>query len=664
MDSNSKNQNPGPPGNGNAAKELELYVPSPEAHITKYSITEVKWLKWIDTFSQYGGYLGGILLPIAGSMIFYEVFMRYILRSPSTWVTEVSTYLIVASTMVSIAYTLKENAHIRVDWITSRFSDRTRIILDIVTSSLALIFCLYLFWEGLKLTIDSFSMGEKTSTVLRLPRFILLGFVPLGSLMISLQYLRVIPGLFETLHELRIRGDERSNVGGILVSVGFITVLVICLLLIKKATLTAAAILFIVFLFCGMPVSLALALFGMVGFIFYFGKPAMMSQLPLVTYGTLDSESLTAVPFYILCGIILVRGAMSVRLFEFVHVWVRHLPGGMAIASIMFCAIFACISGSSVATAATISLVALPEMMKRGYDRKFTLGLLAAGGTLGILIPPSIPMMIYGAMTETSVSQLFMAGFIPGFILAGMFIVWIIIETKRGKKNLPRGGNPSTWREKIAATKYASGTLTVPIIILGGIYSGACTPTEAAGVAMTYSFILCFVVYRSLSWSEFWSAMLETTKTSSMIMLLVVGANLSGQITAMMQVAQNILNSVLSFNLPPWLVIVFINIFLIILGMPLEAISILVITVPILFPLIVKLGFDPLWFGVIMVVNMELALISPPEGMNLFVLQSIGKSTTEEVSKGVIPFCLIMCLFLVVMCLFPWLATWLPGVLF
>jgi C4-dicarboxylate transporter DctM subunit len=633
---------------------------STESEDTGKGLLEVAWLKWIDKTSHFAGIVGGILLPIAALMVFYEVCMRFFFGSPSTWVTEVSTYLVVAATFLSLAYVTKESAHIRVDFVTAKLSPRANEILEITNSFFALFFLVYLAWEGLKLAVDAYIMGELTSTIIRAPRFIFLGLVPLGAILFSLQYLRSLARLLKTVFQSKVERHWRSDAVGIVISGIFIVLVAMGSLWIKKSPPLGSAILFFSFLFCGTPVSIALALYGMFGFLFFFGSTAMMSQLALVAYGTLDSNIMAAVPLFVLAGSILLHGKVGPRLFGFASVWLRHFPGGLGIASVVFCGIFAAITGSSVATAATVSLVALPEMLSRGYERKFSLGLLAAGGTLGILFPPSLAMMIYGAMTEESIAQLFMAGVFPGLILTGMFIFYIILLNKFGKNKLPRS-DAASFRERMGTTWSAAGGLVIPIIIIGGIYSGIFTPPEAASVAVTYSLFACGVIYKTMNRQVFVKMILGAIKTSSMVMFIVVGANICGQLTTMIQVAQQAIAYILSFQLPPWVIIVFINIFLIILGAPLEAISILVITLPLLHPLIVRLGFSPLWFGVIMVINMELALISPPEGINLFILQSMGKSNAKEISLAVIPYLIIMAIFLALISLFPIISTWLPS---
>lgn len=626
--------------------------------------TKIIWLKWIDKLSDMSGTVGGYLLPIAALMIVYEILMRYLFDAPSIWVTEVSTYMIVASVFFTIAYTLKENGHIRVDFITNMLSRHANDILDVVTSTIALIFCVCLSWEGLKLTIDSNVMGEVTATMMRMPRYILLALVPIGGTMLSLQYMKKIAEVSKSILVRGKEGFDRSSWTGLFISGLMIAVLIISAMMIKREPAIAATIIFVVLLFSGMAVSMALALFGMIGLQFFLGSPGVLSQLPIVAYGTLDNNVLGAIPLFILTSSILLTGQVGPKLFEFANAWVKHWPGGLAIAAIILCGIFAAITGSSAATAATVSLVALPELLSRGYERKFVLGLLAAGGTLGILFPPSGSMMIYGAMTGESIAQLFMAGVIPGLTLMLMFILYILWKTRFGKNKLPQGEVKATLKERLTATKSAFGGLMIPVIIIGGIYSGIFTPTEAAGVATVYSLILCIGIQKTVKGGPaITKMMMNGAKTASMLLLIIVGANLTSQAFTMMQLAQKALEYILSLHLSPWLIILAVNIFLFLLGMPLEAISILVITLPILFPIMAGLGLNPLWFAVVMCVNMELAMISPPEGLNLFILQGVGRASTAEISKAVIPFLVILAFLLVLVCIFPELCTWLPKIL-
>ena len=407
-------------------------------------------------------------------------------------------------------------------------------------------------------------------------------------------------------------------------------------------------------LLLGLPVAFALALLAIAGMYFFNGGTFAFMQIPIISYKSLDDFSLTALPMYVLMSQILLISGVGRDLYEMASRWFRHLPGGLAIATLFCCAIFAAISGSSVATAVTVGSVALPEMVKRGYNKKHVLGLLAAGGTLGILIPPSVPMIIYGSVTGESIGKLFIAGIVPGLILTLAFMIFASYQTRHIKDV------PATWKERMEASKTAIWGLLLPVIVIGGIYSGIFTPTEAAAVGVVVSFAISAFVYRNLNLENIKKIIFSTVKTNAMILFIIVGAMLLGYIMTILQIPQTVTNYATQQDISPWVIIIFINIALLILGMFLETISILVITLPILYPIIMSLGFDPFWFAIIMVINMELALISPPVGLNLFVLKGIDRSNTiSEIVKGVIPYAIIMLLFMVLLSFFPEIATFL-----
>ncbi len=616
------------------------------------------------------GLLGGLLILLTALFTTHEVIMRYFFRSPTTWVMEISIYVILAGMFLSFAYVLREKAHVKVDFITHYLSGRTAVILEIFTSLLGVLYCLVMAYEGTKITLASFLRGEVSPTVLNVPVFIPQVFIPLGSLFLIFQFIRIIRSLFRDLtapSAEKERGPSpasprpesfflQAGVTGL-----FAAGLILSFFLLRTSMHLGLLLLFFVLLFSGLPVALALGLFGTFGFFFLFGGASMLVQVPVLAYSTLDSFVMVALPLFILTSSILRHGEVGIKIYKFANVLVRHLPGGLGISSVVFCGLFAAMTGSSVAVAAAVSMIALPEMLSRGYDRKLVIGLLAAGGTLGILFPPSLAMILYGSMTNESVGSLFMAGLIPGLVLSGMFCLYVAVVAGRDKNIVrePRARLP----EVLTATREASGGLVTILIIIGGIYSGVFTPTESGGVAAVYSAILCLFLYRTLTPSRLKKAILEAARVSAMIMLIIIGANISGQVILMAQISQNLLAYVKSLELPTWMVILAINFFLIVMGAPLEAISILVITLPILYPLVTGLGFSGLWFAVIMVINMELALISPPEGLNLFILQNLAKATASEVSRGVIPFLVLIALFLVLISCVPSLTTWLPSLL-
>jgi C4-dicarboxylate transporter, DctM subunit len=407
-------------------------------------------------------------------------------------------------------------------------------------------------------------------------------------------------------------------------------------------------------LLVGLPVAFTLGLLSIGGMYFFNGGTLAFNQIPIISYKALDSFELTALPMYVLMSQILLVCGVGKDLFEMASKWFRHLPGGLAIGTIFCCTIFAAISGSSVATAVTVGSVALPEMVKRGYTKKYVLGLLAAGGTLGILIPPSVPMILYGNITGESVGKLFIAGIVPGILLTLMFMVFASWQTRHIKDT------PATWAERMEASKKAIWGLMLPVIVIGGIYSGIFTPTEAAAVGVVISFLIAGLAYRNLTLKNLKEIILSTVQTNAMILFIIVGAMLLGFILTVLRIPQTITEAVTAWDVSPWIIFILINIVLLVLGCFLETVSIIVITVPILYPIITALGFDPIWFAIIMVINMELALITPPVGLNLFVLKGVDKtSSMSEIVKGVYPYAIMMVIFIAILALFPEIVTFL-----
>ncbi|MGA2466887.1 MAG: TRAP transporter large permease subunit [Thermodesulfobacteriota bacterium] len=633
----------------------------------------LKKVNLFDKLCNGFGLLSGILIVLNGLFCFYEVVMRYFFNSPTIWVMETTIYLVIASTFFALAYVLMEKAHVRVDSIINYLSPRTAVTLEVCTSALAILYCLVLCWQSTKMTYGAYQTWEVSPTLLKVPMFIPELFISLGSLLLTVQFIRYFgsfltdvilsryddPGHHEGREAREDMHHQGFNIRQTWIPAAFLVLLASSLILLKVNVYLGLLILFLVLLFSGIPVAFALGLFGVFGFYLLFGGARMLIQVPVMAYSALDSPIVVALPLFVLTSCVLRSGQVGVRIYKFADILVRHLPGGLGIASVIFCCFFAAMTGSSVAVAATVSLIALPEMLAKGYNRKFVIGLLAAGGTLGILFPPSLPLMLYGAMTGESLGALFLGTLIPGLILSAMFCIYVAIVAGRDKniKREPR----ASFKEIMTATKVAAGGLITIVIIMGGIYSGIFTPTESGGVAAVYSIILCCFIYRTLSFKGLKKAALEATRINSMIMFIVIGANITGQVVLMAQIPANLLAFVKAATAPSWVVIALINIFLIILGGPLEAITILVITLPILYPLVTGLGFSGLWFAVIMMINMELALISPPEGLNLFILQDLAKSTASEVSRSVVPYLLIIALFLILISLVPSLTEWLPA---
>ncbi len=408
-------------------------------------------------------------------------------------------------------------------------------------------------------------------------------------------------------------------------------------------------------LFAGVPIAFALGGLGLLLLVLGDFSPLMAPQ---ALYSTADNFILLAVPLFLLMSNVLLKGGVGRDLFAAVQSWVGHWPGGLAVATIISCALFSAISGSSVATAATIGTVAIPEMIERGYARRFVMGLLAAGGTLGILIPPSIPLIIYGVITEESIVDLFLAGIGPGLMLAGLFIVFSMLYARFGRdyQPLPR----SSWAERKSSGLRVLPTLLLAGGIIGGIYGGIFTPTEAAGIGFAGALLLTMVILRSLSWMALKEAVVDSMRTSVTILLILGGAKIFGKAITLYRIPQDISAFITANMNETGLFILMVCLVLLVMGLVLESLSMLLIMVPVLFPSLAPLGIDPIWFGILFVVMIEVALITPPVGLNLYVIQAVGKARMGEVAAGVWPFLLMMLASVLMIYWLPEIALYIP----
>jgi C4-dicarboxylate transporter DctM subunit len=403
------------------------------------------------------------------------------------------------------------------------------------------------------------------------------------------------------------------------------------------------------------PVAFALGSIGLAMLLVGGFSPLMAPQAML---STLDGFILLAVPLFLLMSNVLLKGGVGQDLFAAVQAWVGHWPGGLAVATIISCGVFAAISGSSVATAATIGTVAIPEMISRGYDKRFVYGLLAAGGTLGILIPPSIPMIVYGFVTEESVISLFLAGVGPGLLLITLFIGFSMIYARYwgGFEDQPA----ADWPTRKAASKRALPSVALAVLIIGGIYAGVFTPTEAAAIVFSAAVVITALVLRTLTWQGFKEASLESMITTVAILLIIGGAKIFGKAIALYRIPQDISSFISQTIDTPLVFILVVTLVLLLMGLVFETLSMVLIMTPVLLPAALNMGFDPIWFGIYMVIMVECALITPPVGLNLYVIQSVAKVPLSEVAHGVLMFLWLMFVTVAVLYVWPDLALYIP----
>lgn len=412
-----------------------------------------------------------------------------------------------------------------------------------------------------------------------------------------------------------------------------------------------------VLLFLGFPVGFGLGLSGLAGLVLSGQSLTIIAQ---VLYSSVDNFVLLAIPLFVLMSRILMRAGMSDDIFAALNTFLRHLPGGLAVAAVVCCAFFATISGSSVTNAAAIGIIAIPALVQHGYPKEFAAGLVAAGGTLGILIPPSIPFVVYGAIADQSVGKLFIAGVVPGILMTLLIAGYAMLAS--WLKGYGRFESRASWRERWTALRRTWSVLLLPVLILGGIYSGIFTPTEAAAVGFAIALFLATVVYRRLSLQAFWECVIDSVHITVMILTIIGGANIFAHVSTTMQVPQLLASVLLDLGLNRLVFLALASIALIIVGDFLDPLAAILVFVPLLLPTLAALQIDPVWFGVLLVINMELANITPPVGLNLFIIQAIEPNITyAQVFRGTVPFMITILILLAIVLVFPQVALWLPA---
>lgn len=418
------------------------------------------------------------------------------------------------------------------------------------------------------------------------------------------------------------------------------------------------AVLFVL-LFFRMPIGLALGFVGFTGFAYLTSFDAGLGMIKPVAYSTFASQALSVVPLFVLMGTFALHAGLSKDLYETVYKWLGHLPGGLAMATIAACAAFGAVTGSSIASAATMAMVALPEMRRYNYIDSLATGSVAAGGLLALLIPPSLSFIVYGLITGTSIGKLFIAGFIPGIILSLFFMATILILCQRNPLIGPRGPKTS-FKEKVVSLKGTWMVIVLFVVIIGGIYVGVFTPTEAAGVGAFGAFILAFT-RRQLSWRALKSSLIDTGSTTGMIFLIILGAMIFSYFLAVSRLPFELASAISGLAVNRYIIIGIICVVMMALGCVMESLSLILLTVPIFYPGVMALGFDPIWFGVLVTVMIEIGLITPPVGLNVYVIQGIAKNIPMyTIFRGIVPFLIASLVFTVLIIAFPQITLILP----
>ena len=425
-------------------------------------------------------------------------------------------------------------------------------------------------------------------------------------------------------------------------------------------SLTVFGLLFFL-LACGVWVGFALFMVGFAGLTLFGSLPAgynMASSL----WATVGKWEYVALPLFILMGEILYRSGISEKLFKALVPWLYRLPGGLLLMNIISCTLFAAVSGSSAATTATVGRITLAELDKLGYDRRIAMGSLAGAGTLGFLIPPSLIMIVYAILAEVSIGKMFMAGFLPGLLLASIYASYIIYRGIRNPEIAPRLQESYSWKERIMALKDLAPTFILILLVLGSIYAGVATPTEAAALGVFGATVFA-LLNRSMTPKTLYKCLLSAVKTNAMIMLIVVGAGFLSRVMGFLGIPAALTTTIMGMHLSPYLLMLLLGCVYILLGCLLDGFSIVLMTLPIALPMVTAAGFDPIWFGIYLILMVEVSQITPPVGFNLFVIQGLTDEPVIKIARYALPFFFLMLLTTAIITVFPQIALFLPNLM-
>jgi tripartite ATP-independent transporter DctM subunit len=671
----------------------------------KSEAVQFSFVRAVDALSNLTGAASALAVLAMACIVCYEVFSRYVLNSPTYWVTEIATYTLVGVTFTGLASAQKAGSHIRVELVLGSVSEPIRDRMILIADWLGLFVAIFAAWQMIAFNYREFVHDTRDWGLLATPQWlpqlpVSIGLVTLalailadicrlaqpsanaarwavvvcaialaavlwrlGSLPVPIAGTRLDWGSVAIcaffLMAVPLWSGLRTALAviGLLVALGLVfwaargsSLLVIGLVLVATMLLL---------LVLGVRIALALALVGVFGLYFLLSQP-QLSAVAERSWSSVNTFTLTAVPMFVLMSALLLRSGVTAEMFDALVRWFGRTPGGLAHASVGASAIFAAVCGSSLATAATLGNVACPEMIKRGYSPRLTYGVTAAGATLGIMIPPSIAMIIYGSTVGAPVDVLFIAGIVPGLILAAAFMLGALVWATA----VPGAAPPSEaypWADKVRALLGMLPFTAVILTVLGSIYAGVATPTEAGAVGAAMSLVLCALRGR-LNTRTLFETALETARVTAFLLLIVVGAAILSWVFDYLRLPRSVVEAVKSADLAPWMIVVVISMIYLVLGMLIESISMMLMTLPVTFPIITALGFDPIWFGIYLVVMVELGLITPPVGLVLFVLRGMsGNVPLSEIVYGVLPFAVIMLAFVGLIYVFPGIVAWLPS---
>jgi C4-dicarboxylate transporter, DctM subunit len=623
--------------------------------------------KVMQRISQVTAIIAAVITMAMMLLTVADVFLRYLFKKPIIWNYDLQSVLIVIVIFLGIAYVQFQRRHIQIDIITSRLSKNNQLWFQVVNNIIFLVFALLITWQMSLQTQEAYLLNDYLEGIVRIPIWPAKASIALGCGLLSIIIvLHIIQDFQKLLHARKTDGAKwfLKFTAAILI----LAVIAVGTIILKNSAPEPSTvgwislILLLVLLLLGTPIAAVTGLGSIWGVFILVGNDAALGMAASKPFQFALSSIMTCVPLFIAMGIFAGLAGFASNAYEAGRRWLQSVPGGLVHATIFGSAMFAAASGVSSASCATFAKMVLPEMRRLGVKDWLAIGSVACSATLAIMIPPSLMLVTYALLTQQSVGKLLIAGFVPGIIQAVAYMLMVYIMCRLNPALTPPGPR-YTWKEKFTSLKYAWGILFIVVVVMGGIYTGVFTPIEAAAVGTFVAFIAA-AISKKFMFNQINAGLLDTVILTSGIIFIIIGGMMFGTFLAQSRLPTMISESIAAANLSPVGVMVAVMIFYLIIGSFMDSLSVLIITLPIVFPMVTSLGWDPIWFGIMITLNIEVSLVSPPYGLNLFILQAtVPDLKLGTLYKGVMPFIINDVARMALFIAFPQIILWLPNLM-
>lgn len=622
-----------------------------------------KVLKTQNTWEKFSLALSATILIGMMLLTSADVFLRYVFDSPIIGALEFSEMLMIGVVYLAIAYVQQKKGHVKVDFLVDKLSERERLSLELGLLVLALAVIGLLAFQSTVTTIESWRIWDVAPGIVHFPYTPFRAIIAIGTWMLVMRLIVDIGRNLAQWKKLGFKLDRNVGITAFFVVSPFLVLVLQAVELSKPATGWVFISLMTLLILLGMPVAFAILVTALPGYWLLAGSKATFMALSFTMYSSVASYTLTVIPLFILMGNFAYFSGLVNDAYTMASIWLRRFPGGLAQGTVVAGACLAAACGSGIASCAALSKICLPSMLKQGIQKRLAFGSVAAIGPIATMIPPSITLVVYGYITETSIVKMLIAGIIPGITFAVVMMAMIFIRCKINPSLAPLHSEPTTWGEKFSALGKVWGVVAIVVLVMGGIYAGIFTPTEAGAVGAIGVGILC-VVNRRMKMKNFLEAASDAAKTGGMILFVIASSFFFVHFLGMSRIPENVSVFLSSLDVPRIYILIGFIIFYVICGLFFDMLAILFLTMPVIFPTMMVLGYDPVWFGIITVMLMELAMITPPFGLNLFVLKgTVPDADMKDIIMGTQPFALAYFGTLALLIIFPQIALFLPGMM-